>query len=150
MTSPASIDLKGGFSIDAPVDTAFELFSPLGEKRWVPSWNPELLHPPGETWARGLIFRTKEQRGEAVWFVTDLNRERHEVEYSRVDPTRYVARVRVQCKARGAGKTDVTVTYTFVGLTPGGNREIKSMTESAYEDKMKRWQGWIAACLAKS
>ena len=149
MATPATIDLSGGFSIAAPVDTAFELFSPLGEKRWVPGWKPELLHPPGETWIQGLVFRTKEQRGEAVWFVTALDRQRHEVEYCRVEPGHYVARIRVRCHAGTGGQTDVKVAYSYIGLSAGGNREIKSMTADAFDQKMKKWQGWITACLAK-
>ena len=100
MFAAGSVDLGGGFAVSAPLEAAFELFSPLGEKLWVPDWNPELLHPPGVAWERGLIFRTQEELGEAVWVVTGFDRERHEVEYWRVEPSRYVARVRVHCQAR--------------------------------------------------
>jgi len=53
-------------------------FSPLGERLWVPDWEPEILHPPGESWAQGLIFRTREEKGDAVWLVTALDRAGHE------------------------------------------------------------------------
>jgi hypothetical protein len=146
--TPAFIDQSGGFAVDAPVETAFELFSPLGETRWVPHWNPELLHPPGARWERGLIFRTREERGEAVWVVTALDRERHEVEYHRVEANRYVARVRVRCDPAGEARTDVKVAYSFVGLSGAGNEEISAMSPAAFEEKMARWREWIAACLA--
>jgi hypothetical protein len=144
----SSVDLSGGFAVSAPLGAVFELFSPLGEKRWVPDWSPELLHPPGVQWERGQVFRTQEELGEAVWVVTVLDRERHEVEYHRIEPTRYVAKVRVQCHARGAQQTDVAVTYTFVGLSDAGNRDIAAMSQAAYEQKMKRWQAWINGCLS--
>ena len=70
MFTARSIELGGGFTLPAPPDATFELFSPLGEKRWVPGWDPELIHPPGATWERGLIFRTREERGDAIWVVT--------------------------------------------------------------------------------
>jgi hypothetical protein len=149
MFAAASIDLSGGFSISAPVDAAFELFSPSGEKLWVPGWNPELLHPPTVNWARGLIFRTQEEQGEAIWVVTILDRDRHKVEYWRVEPSRYVATVRVHCQARDLARTDARVTYTFVGLSDGGNREISAMSDTAFEEKMKRWQEWIDAHLSR-
>jgi hypothetical protein len=114
MFAPASIDLAGGFSIPAPLDKAFEFFSPLGEMAWVPGWDPELLHPPGVSWARGLIFRTQEERGEA----------------------------------RAAAHTEVGVTYTFVGLSDTGNRDIAAMSQAAFDEKMTRWQRWIGKCLA--
>jgi hypothetical protein len=148
MFSPASVELSGGFAIAAPVDAAFELFSPLGERSWVPGWDPELLHPPGVTWARGLIFRTREELGEAVWIVTALDRDRHEVEYWRVEAGRYVATVRVRCHAPDSGATEVAVTYRFVGLSDAGNREIAGMSPAAYAEKMLRWKGWIHGSLS--
>jgi hypothetical protein len=50
MGAAGSIELEGGFSVAGPVDSVFELFSPLGEKAWVPGWDPELIHPPGVSW----------------------------------------------------------------------------------------------------
>jgi hypothetical protein len=147
MFAPVSIDLAGGFAIPAPPDIAFEFFSPLGEKAWVPGWDPELLHPPGVSWASGLIFRTQEERGEAVWVVTKLDRERHDVEYVRVEAGRYVAQVRVRCRAQDAAHTEVSVTYTFVGLSDIGNRDIAAMSQAAYDEKMARWQKWISECV---
>ncbi len=148
MFAAGSVELSGGFAVSAPLKTVFELFSPLGEKLWVPDWNPELLHPPGVGWERGLIFRTQEELGEAVWLVTVLDRDRHEVEYYRIEPGRYVARVRVQCQARVLRQTEVGVSYSFVGLSDAGNREIAEMSRAAYEQKMMRWQGWINGYLS--
>jgi hypothetical protein len=148
MSIARSIELSGAFTLPVPPDACFELFSPLGEKRWVPGWDPELIHPPGVAWERGLIFRTREERGDAIWVVTALDRARHEAEYHRVEAGRYVARVHVRCVARGEDQTDVRVTYTFVGLSEVGNQDIAAMSQQAYEEKMGRWQAWIAKSLA--
>lgn len=138
-----SVEFRGGLTVAGPVEQVFELFSPLGEKLWVPEWNPELLHPPDASWARGLIFRTQEEKGEAVWVVTALEREAHEVEYYRVEAGRYVARVKVACRTRADGQTQVDTTYSFVGLSPEGNADIGLMTNELYAEKMKRWERWI-------
>ena len=114
----------------------------------MPDWNPELLHPPGARWERGLVFRTQEELGEAVWVVTVLDRERHEVEYYRVEAGRYVATVRVHCQARDAQQTEVRVRYAFVGLSDAGNQEIAAMSQASFEQKMRRWQSWISGCLS--
>lgn len=143
MFAPDSVELNGGFILGVPPDAAFELFSPIGEKLWVPGWNPELLHPPGVTWERGLIFRTQEERGEAIWVITGLDRERREVEYHRIEGGRYVAKVSVNCRASADMQTEVRVTYTFVGLSESGNQEIAAMSAQLYEEKMNRWLGWI-------
>ena len=143
MFAARSVELTGGFTLPEPPHKVFELFSPLGEKSWVPGWDPELLHPPGATWEPGLIFRTREERGEAIWIVTALDRERHEVEYHRVEAGRYLAKVSVRCLGHAEARTDVRVTYTFVGLSETGNQEIAAMSAPAYEGKMLRWQEWI-------
>ena len=148
MDPARSIELSGGFTVAGTVDVVFELFSPLGEKAWVPGWDPEIIHPPGVAWARGLVFRTREERGEAIWIVTALDRRRHEVEYQRVEPGRCVARVSVACSAPSEQETDVRVSYAFVGLSPAGNGDIARMSTESYEEKMRRWQGWIAGHLA--
>ncbi len=140
----ASVEFTGELAVALPVDRAFELFSPLGEKRWVPGWDPELLHPPGVSWARGQIFRTREETGDAVWIVTAHDRGAHDVEYHRVESHRYVARVRVCCSAEDPLRTRVTVSYAFVGLSPDGNAEIARMTASDHAAKMERWERWIA------
>jgi hypothetical protein len=142
------VELKGAFTLSVPPTAAFDLFSPLGEKRWVPEWNPELSYPPGVAWERGLIFRTAEERGEAVWLVTGLDRERHVVEYHRVEAGRYVATVAVRCRAEGPRKTEVSVKYLFVGLSDAGNEDIAAMSSTLYEEKMRRWREWIEACLS--
>lgn len=138
-----STEFTGHFSVDAPIQTVFELFSPLGERMWVPAWNPELLHPPGVRWEQGQIFRTQEEEGEAIWIVTGLNREAHQVEYHRVEPHRYVARICVKCTGLDAGNTEVVTTYAFIGLCREGNDEIRAMTVDAYSEKMQRWRQWI-------
>jgi len=137
-----SAEFTGRFTVAGPIDTVFDLFSPLGERLWVPGWNPQLLHPPGASWACGQIFRTWEDDREAVWIVTALSREEHLAEYHRVEPRRYVARVRVKCAAGPV--TEASVSYTFIGLSDEGNDAIKAMTDAAYAEKMKRWQRWIS------
>lgn len=143
MFSARSIELQGAFRLPVSQEAAFELFSPLGEKSWVPGWNPELIHPPGVDWERGLIFRTREERGEAIWMVTALDRGRHEVEYHRVEAGRTVARVSVRCSAEGGVETEVVVRYVFVGLSETGNQDIAQMSAGDFEQKMRRWQEWI-------
>lgn len=146
--SPGSVEFSGELTVALPIDETFELFSPLGEKLWVPGWDPELLHPPDATWERGLIFRTREMYGDAVWLVTALARGGHDVEYHRVEPGRYVARVRVHCVPLSEQRTRVTVRYAFVGLSEEGNADIVKMTASDYEQKMERWSGWIDELVA--
>jgi hypothetical protein len=145
-----AISFVGTVPVAATVHEAFPLFSPVGEQAWVPGWKPERVHPPGVEWARGQIFRTEEERGEAIWIVARLDREQHEVEYYRVEPGRYVARIEVACRGASVGRSDVSVAYSFVGLSEIGNADIAAMSQAEYDAKMRRWAGWIADHLATS
>jgi hypothetical protein len=150
MFSGRSTELVGSLVVNAPVHVAFELFSPVGETRWVPNWEPELLFPSDASWQRGQIFRTRDGGRHAVWVVTSLERSAHEVEYHRVEADRHVARVTVRCSPRSDRETDVSVSYFFVGLSEAGNQDIASMTSEAHAERMRTWQAWLAAHLAKA
>src|SRR3990172_4006129 len=127
--------LVGKITLAGPVDEVFQLFSPLGEKLWVPDWNPELLHPPEVSWEAGLIFRTREETGDAIWVVTLLDRAAHKVEYYRVEPGRYVARIEVSCAGNAEQTTEASTVYEFIGLSESGNAEIAAMTQDSYGQK---------------
>jgi hypothetical protein len=142
-----SVRLVASITLEGSVEEVFPLFSPLGEKHWVPDWNPELLHPPGVVWEEGLVFRTGEEMGEAIWVVTRLDRALHQVQYHRVEPGRYVARIEVRCSAAADGATEASTEYEFIGLSRRGNDEIAAMSQKGYVQKMARWRGWINAYL---
>jgi hypothetical protein len=137
--TPLSRTFVGTLHVDEEVSKAFPLFSPLGEKSWVPKWNPELLFPPDTKWDQGLIFTTE----GAVWVVAALDRTAHTVSYYRVEPERLVANVRVACRPEDDGRTEVEVSYTFVGLTDAGNETIGAMSDAEYTQKLVNWEKWI-------
>ncbi len=143
-----SVRFVGTISLNGSIEEVFPLFSPQGEKLWVPDWNPLLLHPPAADWAEGLIFQTEEEKGEAIWVVTRLDRAAHQVEYYRVEPGRYVARIAVSCAAIADQLTEAATKYEYIGLTEEGNAEIAAMTEDSYSVKMGRWSVWINEYLA--
>jgi hypothetical protein len=145
---PGTASFTGQIRLNGSVERVFPLFSPVGEKGWVPGWDPEILHPIGGIWEKGLIFRTSEKSGTAIWIVSNLDIAAHRVSYHRVEPTRYVARIDVTCDEVSIGVTDVSTVYSFVGLTEEGNDEISVMTATEYQAKMVRWTSWLERCLA--
>ena len=145
---PRATTFRGRIRLSGPAEKVFPLFSPAGERSWVPGWDPEFLHPPGVSWGEGLVFRTVEESGPAVWVVSHLNMRTHQVTYHRVEPTLYVARIDVACEEASPGITDVSIVYGFVGLSEEGNKRIDAMTEAEYAAKMARWTGWLGRYLA--
>lgn len=143
-----AVCLVGTILLNGSIKEVFQLFSPQGEKLWVPGWAPELLHPPGVDWAEGLIFRTEEEMGEAVWIVTRLDHVTHQVQYYRVEPGRYVAHIVVSCSTVADQLTEANTSYEFIGLSEIGNAEIAQMSQGSYLEKMGRWRMWINEYLA--
>ena len=94
-------------------------------------------------WAEGLIFRTMEERGPAIWVVSYLDTMTRQVTYHRVEPTVFVARIDVSCEEASADLTVVTTVYSFVGLSEEGNQLIAGMTDAEYAAKMGRWTSWL-------
>lgn len=78
-----------------------------------------------------------------------LDCEAHKVEYYRVEPGRYVARIEVCCTALTDRRTEAKVSYEFIGLTEAGNSEIAAMTQAGYAEKMEQWRKWINEYLSR-
>ncbi len=71
------------------------------------------------------------------------------MEYHRLEPAHYVARLRVHCLAAGDEATEVRTSYAYVGLSDDGNAELVRMDAAAYEEKMHQWKRWIDAALTR-
>jgi hypothetical protein len=143
----ASLTLEGGFRLEVPPETAFPFFSPRGEEAWVPGWKPEILYPAGAEWETGLVFRTVHDGQESIWFIRELDRERHRVTYDRVDVGMTATTVRVTCEEIVPGSTDVTVRYTFVGISEAGNELVRSRDAGDFANRMGGWRDAITAVL---
>src|SRR5262249_46266021 len=84
-----------------PVDAVFEMFPPQGERAWAEGWDPMPIHPPDETGVRDAVFSTEHGGAHAVWFVLELDRTRHVVQYLNVVAGTRITRVDVACEALG-------------------------------------------------
>ena len=149
MFIPKASIFRGSIKLPTSPEIAFKLFSPEGERLWVPDWNPELIYPQGVEWAESQVFRTVEDSGDAIWVVSKLEPEECYVIYFRIEPTIYVAKVDVKVKPTSVEGSEVSVLYTFIGLSEKGNDEISLMTSSSFETKMERWFTWLNQYLAK-
>jgi hypothetical protein len=143
-----AVTRTGHLQFDAPIETVFPLFTPLGEKHWATGWNPEIVYPRDRDIAEGMVFRTQE-RVEHVWTVVRYDPAKYTVAYNTVGQGVAVRQIEVRCQAAGANRTDVTVTDSYIGLSPVGNSLVEGLTESAYAAKMAHWKEAIGAYLAQ-
>lgn len=144
--TPAHATRSATIHLHAPPDRVFPLFTPEGERLWVPGWNPRHLWPADGATQVGMTFLTEHEGRETTWMVAEFDPGRRAV-YTRVTAALSAVRVEVRCEQDGDGTT-ATIRYDYVGLTPAGNASIEQMTETRYGEFIGEWEGAINAYLA--
>lgn len=137
-----SVEHVKTFEIAVPVADLFPLFSPEGEKKWVPGWD---YHSPAGTTelAEDHVFlTTSHDHGttEAIWLVKKYEPDAHLVEYYKVEPEDKVGVVRIQCRLISPGKSEVEVGYKYLALSPVGERFISEFNSAVYDAFIGEWQ----------
>lgn len=143
----AAVTRIGHLQFPAPINTVFPLFTPLGERHWAQGWDPEIVYPKDVDIAAGMVFRTQGPV-EHVWTVVRYDPAAHTVAYNVVGRDVAVRQIEVRCRAAGANRTEVTVTDSYIGLSPEGNTLVEQLDEPAYAKKMAGWQKSIGEYLA--
>lgn len=142
MTKEPTIRIQrtGTLAVPRPIEEAFPLFSPLGEKAWIDGWNPVFHWPVSGEWSAGQVFSTTAQGIETIWIVARLDKTAHEVEYHRVTPGLHVAEVVVSCRTHGTNRTEVHIRYTYTALTSDGEAFLGSVTEASFAEMIADWE----------
>ena len=139
------------FEINQPVQVAFPLFTPEGEKRWAPGWDYENLmgtNPLKEDYI--FLTRTHDHAAnEAIWLVKSYEPETHRVQYYKIEPGEKVGIIEVACDPSALGSTKVQVTYKYFGLSETGNRFVERFTKKDYEAFIEGWKRLIESYFAK-
>lgn len=137
-----TVEHSKAFSIGEPIDELFPLFSPEGERRWVPGWDYENLMGTTRL-SEDYVFLTRSHvhgSTEAVWIVKSFDPENHAVTFYKVEPGDKLGVVSVRCVAQGADETEVHVTYKYLALSPRGERFVSEFTAAAYERFIGEWR----------
>jgi len=143
---PAHATRSATIHLHAPPDRVFPLFTPEGERLWVPGWLPRYLWPTDGAAQVGMTFLTEHEGRETTWMVADFDPGRRAV-YTRVTTGLSAVRVEVLCAPDGDG-TAANIRYDYVGLTPAGNASIEQITETRYAEWMDEWERAVNAYLA--
>ncbi len=140
---------EGRFTLPLRPESALELFTPEGERRWAgSSWSPEYAIPAaaGDDSAPGTVFTTESDGGAATWIV--LERRDDGMRYARVAPGRIAGTVTVSCSHGAAtDETRVTVRYDVTSLGPEGAAFVERF-QAGYEAFLEHWRAAIVATLA--
>ncbi|MBE9535239.1 MAG: hypothetical protein IMF03_09565 [Proteobacteria bacterium] len=137
-----SIKHSAGFSIDQPIDQVFPLFSPEGEKRWVPDWDYENVMGTTEL-SEDYVFLTRAHDhavSDAIWLIKQYLPDDWLIQFYRVEPEEKIGVVTVQCSKTNECMTHVEVTYRYIALSDEGRNFIDSFTIESYEKFIDEWR----------
>jgi hypothetical protein len=121
--------LHGTVDVPLPSQQALALFTPAGEREWVPGWDPRF--PAGED---ATVFLTHER---TIWVIAD--RTPSSMRYARVTPGVHAGTVEVRCEPAGPG-TRAHVTYDLTAL---GDPAALDRFAAGYDAMPAEWERLI-------
>ena len=140
-----SITHTKAFKMNVPIADIFPLFSPEGEKHWVPGW--DYINVMGTTeLSDDYVFLTKTHdhgTSDAIWIVKKYDPKLHFVQFYKIEPGEKIGVVTVKCTELEASKTMIRVTYKYLALSKGGEEFITVFNESTYEEFIDEWQKFL-------
>jgi len=146
--SGGRIRASGDFELPLSPEIAFDLFTAMGEQRWVPGWSPQFLGN-AEPQEPGLVFVTGHGVERTIWIVLESSRENRRLKYARVTPASRAGTVEVHLSACGNG-THVQVEYDLTALSSKTIGDLEPLVAVNYSAMMKHWQDLISQHLAGS
>ena len=147
MTNALHREVAHKIALPLPVADCFALFTPLGEKEWVPGWEPRFLWPPDGRTREGMVFLTGHGAEETFWTVTDFDERTHHARYSRITPGSRSVLVKIRCTAAGSSETEVEVRYALTGHNEAGNDAVRAFAE-AFPAMIEEWRTLLLAWIA--
>ncbi len=141
------VQRTGELRVPLPLAGAFALFTPEGERSWVPGWHPVYLHPQHPSTEVGTVFLTQHGGEETHWLVLQHEPARGIAEYARFTFNSRAGTVRVLCTAAGENQTVVRVSYALTALSPAGNATLAALGWEAFHSMLADWESAIHASL---
>ena len=137
-----SISHTNAFELDQPIADVFPLFSPEGEKAWVPGWDYENVMGEAEL-CEDYVFVTRSHdhaTTDAIWLVKRYVPEAWLIQFYRVEPGVKVGVVTVQCSKMDESKTQVQVTYAYTPLSDKGQKFLDGFTSEYFKQYIEEWK----------
>ena len=135
------------FTLNQSVDALFPLFSPEGEKLWVPNWNYENIMGSTDL-HEDYVFLTQVHDhafAKAIWLIKCHDPDNHFVQFYKVEPDYKVGIISVKCTQIDESKTDVEVTYHYIAISEKGNEFVKTFNSEEYTKFVAEWEKLLSA-----
>lgn len=130
------------FEVDAAISTLFLLFSPEGERQWVPGWEYENVMGTTEL-SEDYVFLTRTHdhgASNAIWIVKKFDPQAHFVQFYKIEPDEKMGVITVQCRELEAAKTEVQVTYKYIALSETAEAFVAQFSENEYAQFIGEWE----------
>ena len=127
--------------IEADPETVFPLLCPVREAEWLDGWQYEMIYSESGLAEEGAVFRTS-QRGEAdtIWMITEHDAERKEIQFARFTHESRTCLLNISVLPKDTAASFVDITYTYTGLSSGGNEFIEAFTQQAFLEAVTFWE----------
>ena len=140
------LQCSGLFEVALPASTAIDLFTPVGERSWVPGWAP--VYPAGAaSESAGTVFTTVVHAVTTIWTIIEIDRTAGAAAYSRVTPGLHAGIVGVWCVDAGLNRCAVKVAYDMTSLADDPS-VLAEYAAPAFDEMMREWSIAVAASLA--
>ena len=88
--------MSGQFEVDLPAVDAIGLFTPEGERDWVPGWDP-VYSTADASEAAGTVFTTDHGSVKTIWLILEVDRIQCKAAYALVTSGHHAGIVKVSC-----------------------------------------------------
>jgi len=136
---------SGQFDVALPAAHAIGLFTPEGERAWVPGWDPS--YPDGQpSEDPGTVFVTGSGGVETTWVILEIDHPGATAAYARVTLGRHAGVVRVACTDTPIEHSTVTVAYDLT-LLGDDLSVLDAYAEHTFGLMMQEWSDAVARYL---
>lgn len=137
-----SISHTKAFEMALPIAELFPLFSPEGEKYWVPGWDYENVMGTTELFEDYVFLTKTHDHGAtaAIWVVKRYDPGKHFVQFYKIEPEDKIGVVTVKCTELEPERTKIEVTYKYIALSAAAEKFVSEFSARAYQEFIGEWQ----------
>jgi hypothetical protein len=125
--------------LEAGADAVFELLCPVRETEWVNDWRPRAVFTESGVAEPGCVFITPGVPEDALWLMTEYDRENHRLQIIKFIPGVVIGTIEVELTDGGDSST-ADITYAYTSVSDHGDRALEEFTEGHFQGFMKTWE----------
>lgn len=126
--------------LGASRQAVFELLCPVREAEWVNDWRPKLVLTDSGVAEPGCIFITPGIPEDALWLMTEYDRDAFKLEIIKMIPGVVVGRISVSLTADVDDACSADITYAYTSISDHGDRALEEFTDAHFESFMVTWE----------